>query len=342
MVDSLVEFYDILGQLEGLLGRRTLGECRRATSWDRRGVYFFFEPRELRSRSGPGLRVVRVGTHAVASTSRATLWDRLSAHRGSLSGGGNHRGSVFRKLVGQSLIRRDHLEAPTWGVGSTSSCGDRVQEAPVERAVSAFLGRTSLLWLPVDDAPGPQSARAVVERNAIALLSNRLRPLDPASPGWLGRWCPHRLVQESGLWNCDHVERPFEPGFLKQMRALLPTAYGAAAENASLAADRPRSEELMARLRRTTKAGDVVKTVTRGRKNTIVSDDGETLMVATGSGRGPQAVPWEWIRGAVEEYCRRGSLTQDQIPGRGRFRSAFIFALLADKLDEFREGLEPA
>lgn len=341
MQERLVEFYDVLEELEGLLGRRVLGQCRKSMGWPWGGVYFFFEPGEHRSRSGAGLRVVRVGTHAVASTSKSDLWSRLSAHRGTETGQGNHRGSVFRKLVGQALIERDQRTVPTWGVGSSSSSADLDREAPLEREVSAWLSHTSLLWLPVHDAAGPQSKRSFVERNAIAMLSHRLQPLDAPSRGWLGRSCPQEMVRASGLWNVNHVRDEVQPGFLKQFRSLLPTAYGAAVEKASLAADRPRAESLMDRLRRTTRAGDVVCTVAQGRRNTIVSVDEEGLHVTTDRSKDPQLVRWSWVQAAVEEYCRRGSLTQDQIPGRGRYRSAFIFALLAAKIEEFAETHVP-
>ena len=80
--------------------------------WPRRGVYFFFEPGESRSLSGTGSRIVRLGTHALANGSRSTLWQRLSQHRGNAKGdGGNHRGSIFRLLVGVALP-----------VGATARC----------------------------------------------------------------------------------------------------------------------------------------------------------------------------------------------------------------------------
>src|SRR5690242_13971991 len=99
---DLIRFYEILGTLEKKVGgKRTLAECDGRMPWPRRGVYFFFEPGEVRSDSGGGPRVVRVGTHALANGSTTTLWRRLSQHRGSKrSGGGNHRGSIFRLLVG--------------------------------------------------------------------------------------------------------------------------------------------------------------------------------------------------------------------------------------------------
>jgi hypothetical protein len=79
-------------------------ECTRRSGWPGRGVYFFFEDHEFRE-DGSTLRVVRVGTHAVSANSRTTLWNRLHTHRGASSGGGNHRGSIFRKRVGETLLQ---------------------------------------------------------------------------------------------------------------------------------------------------------------------------------------------------------------------------------------------
>ncbi len=47
--------------------------CTGRMRWPQRGVYFFFEDGETRSGSGSRHRVVRVGTHALVSGSRATL-----------------------------------------------------------------------------------------------------------------------------------------------------------------------------------------------------------------------------------------------------------------------------
>src|SRR5689334_11893528 len=90
-------FYEALARLEKTLGgKRTLQDCQGRMTWPRRGVYFFFEEGERRSDSGEGLRVTRVGTHAVSIGSKTTLWKRLAQHKGSArGGGGNHRGSIF-------------------------------------------------------------------------------------------------------------------------------------------------------------------------------------------------------------------------------------------------------
>jgi hypothetical protein len=115
---DLRRFYQILTRLEDRLGgARKLCLCRARSVWPKQGVYFFFEQGETRTGSGMGLRVVRVGTHAVACGSKATLWSRLRTHKGTTNLGGNHRGSVFRLLVGSALASKDmRLAVPTWAV----------------------------------------------------------------------------------------------------------------------------------------------------------------------------------------------------------------------------------
>jgi hypothetical protein len=87
-------------------GLRRLVDAPAKDGWPRLGVYFFFEDGEVRANGS--LRVVRVGTHALTATSKATLWGRLRQHRGQVGGrspgGGNHRASVFRRHVGAALI----------------------------------------------------------------------------------------------------------------------------------------------------------------------------------------------------------------------------------------------
>jgi len=62
-LSDLARFYDLLEVLASRLGGpRTTDKLSNFRDWPTRGVYFFFEPAELRSHSGTGLRVVRVGT----------------------------------------------------------------------------------------------------------------------------------------------------------------------------------------------------------------------------------------------------------------------------------------
>lgn len=211
-------FYALLRELEvGLGGMRVLGECHGRMDWPERGVYFFFNRDELRSED-PGLRVVRVGTHAVSRTrgSGTRLWTRLRQHRGYRDGGGNHRGSVFRRHVGAALARRSRrrIVVTTWGKGTTPPGNAPSAELALERRVSEYLAGLRLLWVNVPDPPGPESDRARIERNAVALLAGPEGPLDPASPGWLGHHSPHDAIRRAQLWNIDYVGDEYDPRFL--------------------------------------------------------------------------------------------------------------------------------
>lgn len=217
---DLGQFYRVLSAIESAhAGTRRLGLCTGRISWPKRGVYFFFEPGESRSDSGSGPRVVRVGTHALTATSSTTLWNRLSQHKGTAGGGGNHRGSIFRLLIGDAL-RQGFPESSceTWGKGSSAPACVRDAERTPEAHVSAYICALPFLWLGVDDPPGPHSLRGLIERNAIALLSNYHRPpLDRPSAGWLGRLSARERVSESGLWNNNHVDENYDPKFLDVM-----------------------------------------------------------------------------------------------------------------------------
>lgn len=213
----LQRFYDLMTDLEKKHGGvRRLSQSHGRLGWPKRGVYFFREPGEQRCTSGSGPRVVRVGTHALKAGARTTLWNRLSQHRGTKrSGGGNHRGSIFRLIVGTALIARDGHDYPNWGRGNSALRDVRENEIPLEQAVSEVLGEMSFLWLAINDSPGPASLRGYIERNAIALLSNyRKEALDPPSSSWLGHFCSRDLVRTSGLWNQNHVNEHYEPEFL--------------------------------------------------------------------------------------------------------------------------------
>ena len=32
---------------------------------------------------------------------------------------------------------------------------------------------------------------------------------------WLGHWCDRERVQQSGLWNSNHVDEQYQPDFLE-------------------------------------------------------------------------------------------------------------------------------
>jgi hypothetical protein len=223
-LDDLRRFYAALLALEESLGgARTLADCSGRMNWPRRGVYFFRETAEERKDSGNGPRVVRVGTHALKLNAGTALWTRLSQHRGRLqTGRGNHRGSIFRLIVGKSLIAQRSYEFPSWGLGSAAASSVRSSEAVLEQEVSQVIGRMPFLWLAIDDEPGPGSLRGYIERNSIALLSNyRKEAIDPPSAGWLSHHCDRERVRRSGLWNSNHVDEIYDPAFLDELKRLI-------------------------------------------------------------------------------------------------------------------------
>lgn len=215
------ELYEQLDELRFVTGLRRLSECSARSGWPRRGVYFFFESGEKRADSTQ-LRVVRVGTHAVSVGSRTTLWNRLSTHRGSSKGTGNHRGSIFRKRVGEAFLAKvpDDPITETWGIGSNASKLIRDSEEKHERLVSAYIGAMPLLWLAIDDEPSAKSSRSYIERNSIALLSNSMkRPINPPSKHWIGNFCPTQTIRDSGLWNTNHVDESVDLQFIAKLSA---------------------------------------------------------------------------------------------------------------------------
>lgn len=218
-LDQLTRFYDLLARLEKQLGGpRKLSCCTGRMDWPRRGVYFFVEPGEVRSDTGSGQRVVRVGTHALKAGARSKLWKRLSRHRGAArSGVGNHQGSIFRGLIGRALMERDGFVCPEWKRPQKQIRGElpECDLESLEKLVSEVLGRMGVLWLAIEDESGPRSLRGYIERNAIALLSNsHKKPIDPPSRNWLGSFCDSEAVKKSGLWNQNHTDEEFDPAFL--------------------------------------------------------------------------------------------------------------------------------
>ncbi len=214
-------FYDLLGRLDASkMQGLPLRSYDGASGLPSRGVYFFREPGEQRSNDPNSPRVVRIGTHAVSANSKSTLWQRLRAHLGTRIGAGNHRGSIFRLHVGAAMLARDQIDLPTWGKGSSAPPSLRESQAMQalefawEQKVSEYIGAMTVLWVNVPDEPSSESTRAVIERNAIALLSNRFTSHDFPSAGWLGRNSPRSEIRRSGLWNLNYVDQGYDPSFL--------------------------------------------------------------------------------------------------------------------------------
>ncbi len=190
------------------MGGRLLCETSGRQAWPERGVYFLLDS-QVPAANGRVPRVIRVGTHAVSDGSKTTLWDRISTHRGTTSGGGSHRSSIFRLHVGRALVSRNpnllNKGGQTWGQGQSAPADIRAAERHIEEAVSTTLGAMRLLWVDIPDAASSNSRRSYIERNAIALLSRVGLLSSYGSQRWLGRYSPEWKIASSGLWNLNHV-----------------------------------------------------------------------------------------------------------------------------------------
>jgi hypothetical protein len=191
------------------------------------GIYLFFDERERRLKDIDQLRVVRVGTHGVASGSKASLRNRMRTHFGTASGEGNHRSSIFRLHTGRSLINAKLAPAiDSWG----TSAGDKsaiLAERELEQAVSKYLTELYVLLIAVPGEPKKNNDRAYLEQNLIALLSNACKPLDPPSCEWLGLNSAKPEIRKSGLWNVNHVEQHFDPQYLEVLDYYVSVTAGA-------------------------------------------------------------------------------------------------------------------
>ena len=128
-------------------------------------------------------------------------------------------GTRVRGFVGDRAweCARDYLREvrATWGKGSSADQRTRDLEHPLECQVSAYIRRMPFLWVAVPGPAGRSSPRSIIESNAVALLSNRHKPpIDPPSPNWLGLYAQRAEIRESGLWNVNYVDEPYDPAFM--------------------------------------------------------------------------------------------------------------------------------
>jgi len=183
----------------------------------RRGIYIFLR-HDCNSGDSILEQVVRIGTHSIKKGgSKSTLWGRLRQHRGNISnGGGNHRGSIFRLLVGDAIIRRENIsdQFSAWGIKRNASRAIRDSELLLEQRVSEYVRQLPFMVLKVDPAIDGPVHRAYLERNLIAILSSvgHKRESD-----WLGTFSSRQEVRNSGLWNNNHVNEEYDSAFLGLM-----------------------------------------------------------------------------------------------------------------------------
>ena len=215
-------FYELLSRLKEIdnQGASLAQLIANKKCLPKQGVYFFLEPGESIPLLGGKPRIVRVGTHAVSAGAKSTLYSRLKSHFGGKSGTGNHRGSVFRKHVGNAMLKKEKQIIPTWGQGSIAPAALRADpdaqkaEADWERKISQYIGEMSILWVDVPGESSSTNLRAFIEKNAIALLSNHTLPEFKASSDWLGQFSTEDKIRSSLLWNVKHVDAHYDPQFL--------------------------------------------------------------------------------------------------------------------------------
>ena len=93
-------------------------------------------------------------------------------------------------MLGKAIIVRDKLDCPTWGKGSSASRETILSEEFLERAASEYIRQMRVILLDTPDEPGPDSARAFIEQNAIGLLAGK----EPASKNWLGFYTGNQAI----------------------------------------------------------------------------------------------------------------------------------------------------
>ena len=220
----LNRLYSVLGPLETRFGYSHLGDDPAAMHLPERGVCFFFEPNEFRRASQSEKRIVHVGANGVSKDADHSLEKRIRQYQGGTGGAGRHRGCVFRSHVGSAIIRRKGLEQqfPEWGKSKSPAARELSAEKELEITVSAYIRQMQVLCVAIDDAAGPQSDRASVKRNVIALLSAQSAFRDASSDKWLGRSSPRGKINSSGIWNLNHVGDKFDP----QLFAMLSNYVG--------------------------------------------------------------------------------------------------------------------
>ena len=60
-----------------------------------------------------------------------------------------------------------------------------------------------------------------MERHSIALLSARTGGVDVPLPDGSARFAAAEKIRSSGLWNVNHVDDSYDPGFLDELARLI-------------------------------------------------------------------------------------------------------------------------
>lgn len=223
--EPLQRFYSALSDLNRVLdGPHFLSEYQ-DLSFPNRGIYVFFSPgTDLESAPPSRWQISRIGTVGVSEGSSNPLRSRLRQHRGNAQGefasGGNHRGSIMRLHIGRSIIDHEGLEEtyPDWGLPTRKLDDTRAVreiEHPLEKRVSDYIRDLPFLWVDIPGEPGSRCDRAKIERNLIALVSQiRRQSAGGVDADWLGYYSPRPEINQTGLWNIEHVNELYNPAIV--------------------------------------------------------------------------------------------------------------------------------
>ena len=230
-LEDLRRFYGLLDELESHLGgKRQLASLGEFRGWPQRGVYFFFEPGEVRQDLGTGPRAAASG-HARFGCWRA-VDDQAAAARPA---SGNERrwrqsSRVNLQAPGRPGIAGEGRLAllSLWALKairpkSLALGVERVALGPSRGSRGAGGLRVyRLAIVPLARDRGRTGARehAQVRRTQRYRLVEQpwTRSTGRTVDSWLGLLLNRRRVQRSGLWNQHHVEEGHEPGFLAALR----------------------------------------------------------------------------------------------------------------------------
>ena len=180
----LNKFYELINKLEKF---ESIDEFLKSEQKYSKGVYFFFDPAE-KINNGYN-RIIRVGSHGLSGKSNSTLKGRLRQHKGFLNGGGNRRVSVFRRHVGNAIIKKENFDE------------NQVRDEVLEKMISDYINSLPLAVLLFEDYA---DKRRIFKKNSIRILSNCSENFNK---DWLGSFSIDEKISKSGLWNIQHVNK---------------------------------------------------------------------------------------------------------------------------------------
>ena len=179
----LNKFYELINKLEKF---ESIDEFLKSEQKYSKGVYFFFDPAE-KINNGYN-RIIRVGSHGLSAGVKSNLKGRLRQHKGFINGGGNRRASVFRRHVGNAIIKKENFDEK------------EVQDEVLEKMISDYINSLPLAVLLFED---DADKRRIFEKNSIRILSNCSENFNK---DWLGSFSIDEKISKSGLWNIQHVK----------------------------------------------------------------------------------------------------------------------------------------